>query len=161
MKEAAKLVRRAATELMPVNGHGQCPPSPATPPSHSHPRNRCRTKPPTTTRPEFQPPDPPPTRIRLDLDELEHSAGPRAPAKRARRRRAPKNSTAGDGTRRPQNTRRQLLHLQGAAGRTSTNFYHMYRPESGIPLPPPPERPAEGRNSTIRRRARLHRVRGW
>ena len=95
-KKAAELVRRPATDPLPVNGHGQRPPSPATPPCRSHQRSRSRTKPPSSSGPGFLPPDPPPPQIWWRTRVHESHAGPPAPASRRRRRQAPKKLAAGE-----------------------------------------------------------------
>ena len=154
MKTAAEPVRRAAAELQPMNVHSEHPPSPASPPCRRRPRTRRRQELPTSPGPEFQPPDPPPPRIRREADELERRTGPRAPASHARRRRAPESSAAGEGHADTKPPARSTNSSRAPPARTPP-YPTVYTCRSrGSPTLPPPERPAEERNPTPRRRAR-------
>ena len=96
MRDAAVPVRRAAAELLSVNDRGERPPVPAKPPNLGRHRRRRRKRKKNSTNSWIRPPDPPPARIRRQNEELERRAGPRAPASRARGRRARRSSLAGE-----------------------------------------------------------------
>ena len=88
-------LRRAATEFLTMNSRGRRPPGIPTPLCHSRLRIRRRRELQSSSSTGFRPPDPPPPRIWGETVDLERHAGPRAPAGRTRRRRAPWSTTAG------------------------------------------------------------------
>ena len=147
MRDAAVPARRAAAELESMNGRGERPPVPTTPPCRSRLRSRRWTKSRIPASPGFRTNPPPGRRPPLDLAvdrgtaRIHRSAGARGAGAPAR---SSTSAAAGEEKHLQQKPRPRHPLLHGAAG-CPRRTYLIYTREAGIPHPPAAEAAAGGR----------------